>query len=123
MGSPASLPERTCHCGALIQHSWWHEVLENSNYEVVRVDTVNSVADVLTISVSYEPEGRHPMFLTVADLDWPALLANFAEPVVTRNGEDAAMLVHSMLIAKLRQMLEVDEAASSTNVPVGTKDG
>lgn len=94
-----------------MQQSWWQEVLENGNYCVVRVDSVNSVADVLTISVASEPEARHPIFLTVADMDWPALLANFAEPVVTRNGEEAAMLVHTMLIAKLREMLGVDQAA------------
>jgi hypothetical protein len=112
VGGPGSAPERTCRCGALQQQSWWHEVLENGNYRVVRVDSVNAAADVLTISVASEPEACHPMFLTIADIDWPALLANFAEPVVTRNGERAALLVHSMLVDRLRQMLDAGRAAT-----------
>lgn len=111
--------ERACRCGALLQQSWWHEVLEKEDYRVVRVDTVSAVAEVLTISVSSGPEARHPMFLTVADVDWPALLANFAEPIVTRNGDDAAMQVHNMLLAKLRETLglECEVETPSHSVP------
>ena len=49
---------------------------------------MNSVVEVLTISVGSESEMRHPFFLTVADIDWPGLLAHFSEPVVTKDGED-----------------------------------
>lgn len=122
MSSPERLPERICRCGALMQQSWWQEVLENEDYRVVRVETVNSVAEVLTISVTSEPEERHPFFLTVADVDWPALLANFAEPVLTRNGEDAAIIVHNMLVAKLQDMLDPGCAVTASQ-SVDSADG
>ena len=112
MGRLEAVPERTCRCGALMQQSWWHELLENADYQVVRVDSVNPVVDVLTFSIASEPDARHPVFLTVADVDWPTLLANFADPVLTRNGEDAAGAVHDMLIAKLRKLLGADHAAT-----------
>jgi hypothetical protein len=98
-----------------MQNSWWHEILENESYRVVRVDSVNSVAAVLTIEVDSEPDVRHPYFLTVADLDWSALLANFAEPVLTPNGEDAARLVHDMLLARLRDLIALDRDAGKTS--------
>jgi hypothetical protein len=98
-----------------MQQSWWQEIMENESYRVERFDDLNGIATVLTISVG-EAEDRHPFFLTVADLDWPTLLANFAEPVVTRNGEDAAMLVHAMLLGKLQGLMALDrdnEAATA----------
>lgn len=106
--------ERTCHCGALRQHSWWHEILEHEGYRVVRVDSVNSVAAVLTIEVDSKSEGGQPFFLTVADLDWTALLANFADPVMTRNGEGAATFAHDALLAKLRDMIALDRETDRT---------
>ena len=107
-----SSPEPACRCRALIQQSWWQEVLENEDYLVVRADRVNSVVEVLTISVGSESETRHPFFLTVADIDWPGLLAHFSEPVVTKDGEDAAMHIHRSLLEKLHAMMN----------PIGTID-
>ena len=56
MGRLEAVPERTCRCGALMQQSWWHELLENADYQVVRVDSVNPVVDVLTFSIASEPD-------------------------------------------------------------------
>lgn len=97
-----------CRCGALMQQSWWQEVLENERYHVERVDVVNRIAEVITISVSSGPGSGPTLFLTVADVDWPALLANFAEPFVTRNGEHTAMAAHDELLSGLRQLLTLD---------------
>jgi hypothetical protein len=117
MSPSNSCPRGDCQCGALMQQSWWQEALERQDYQVVRVDSVNSVADVVTILVDSEPESRHPFFLTVADIDWPALLANFAEPIVTRNGTDAAAIVHDMLVAKLHQMLTLNRDPAPSGRP------
>lgn len=92
-----------CRCRALLQQSWWQELLEHEDYRVVRIDSVNPVADVVTIAL----DGLG-ISLTVADIDWPTLLANFEEPVVTRQGQDAATAVHNSLVDKLQAMLAVD---------------
>lgn len=102
-------PAPACHCGALMQHSWWHEVLENTGYQVVRIDTVTNAVDVLTIEVG-DPLTSHPWFLTVAEIDWATLLNNFAEPVTTGSGEAEAMLVHDALLARLQELLSADGA-------------
>jgi hypothetical protein len=47
-----------------------------------------------------------------------AFWANFAEPVVTTTGEDAAMLVHNMLVAKLHDMLGLDRDAAKASQSV-----
>ena len=107
IGPEGSPSEPVCHCGALQQQSWWQEILETRHYRVVRVEGVNDVACVLTISVSPESTARHPVFLTVADIDWPTLLAQFAEPMLTRNGEEAALVAHDMVLTKLRQVFTV----------------
>lgn len=109
MTGPELPPAPVCRCGVLVQHSWWHEVLENSDYRVVRVDTVTSTVDVLTIEVG-DSRTAQPRFLTVAEVDWATLLDNFAEPVTTGNGEAEAMLAHNALHARLRELLSADGA-------------
>jgi hypothetical protein len=105
MSGPQPSKTVVCRCGVLIQQSWWQEVLENASYRVVRVDHMNPVATIMTISVATEPGTGHPFHLTVADVDWATMLTNFAEPIVTRDGEEGAMLAHEMLAAKLRELL------------------
>jgi hypothetical protein len=102
--------KRSCPCGgkaAVMERSWWQSALEEEEFRVLHVDGVNDVAEVLTIWVG-PSASRPPFFLTVAEVDWPALLAHFTDPVVTTGGEVEAMLAHTMLLSKMREMMAPD---------------
>lgn len=98
-------PVRQCRCRVLTGHPWWQEILENADYQVERFDEVNRLVSVLTIRVAADPDNGEDLFLTVTDVDWAALLGEFADPVATRQGQGHALAAHDQLLARVTHTL------------------